>query len=143
MRLSKQKQLTLERRILNFLRAREGEGATNYELSSISLNYTSIISTLVKKGNVIKCKKMGDSDTWRYWLLKLTSKERFYPSAFEDVLFNFNHKFHGHIEGEDQLKTLLKLSHSICQREHGFYKKMMKHEYEQFEENLQMKFDLD
>jgi hypothetical protein len=138
--VSRQKQLTLERRILNFLRARDSEGATNYELSHISLNYTSIISTLCKKGNVIKCKKMGDSDTWRYWLLKITSKEKFYPSAFEDVLFNFQHKFHGCIEGEDQLKTLLKLSNVVCHREHGFYKRQMIHEYQQFDE--QMQFDL-
>ncbi len=124
--------------MLNFLKAKDTEGATNSELSSVALNYTSIISTLVKKGNIIRCKKMGDSDTWRYWLLKEATSEKFYLSAFEDMLFNFNHKFHGHIEGEDQLKTLFKLSHSVPHREHGFYKKMMFHEYQQFEEQMQL-----
>jgi hypothetical protein len=143
MSFDRKKQLTMERRMLSFLKARGKEGATNSELSSISLNFTSITSTLVKKGNVIKCKKMGDTDTWRYWLLKEATTEKYYMSAFEEMLFNFNHKFHGHIEGEDQFRTIFKLSHCVPHREHGFYKMMMKAEYQQFEEDEQLQFDLD
>lgn len=134
------KRLTKQLMILNFL-ASKPEGATNKELSNVSLNYTADISALRRKGHIIECKRKGDSDTWIYKLLKRTSQEKFYLSAWEEMLFCFNSKFNGYVEGEDQLKTLFKIARSRPYREHGFYKNQMKNEYQQFE-NDQMHFDL-
>jgi hypothetical protein len=136
--MTRNKRLTKQLMILNFL-ASKPEGATNKELSNVSLNYTADISALRRKGHIIDCRKKGDTDTWIYTLLKRTSQETFYLSAWEEILFCFNSKFNGQLEGEDQLKTLFKIAKTKPQREHGFYKNSMKKEYEQFE---QMNFDL-
>jgi hypothetical protein len=128
--------------ILQFLRDRGEEGATNKELSNIALNYTSCISNLYKMGHVIQCQQIGESGTYKYVLKKLTAKVKFHPSAYEDVVHTMYTVFNGTIEGEEGLIAILDATHSQFFRKHGYYKGQMQSEYEQFE-NQQMHFDLD
>jgi hypothetical protein len=139
--MNRNKRLTKELMILNFLSSKP-EGATSKELSNVSLNYTSDISALRRKGHIIDCRKKGDTDTWIYTLLKRTSQEKYYLSAWEEILYCFNSKFGGCVEGEDQLKTLFKIAKTRPYREHNFYKDQMKKEYEEFQSEDQMNFDL-
>jgi hypothetical protein len=129
-------------KILDFLRARGDEGATNFELSNISLNYTSCISNCYKMGHIIQCIQIGSSDTYKYILKKLNGSVVYHPTAYEDFVHKMYTEFGGTIQGEEQLIELMNQTGINMFRKHGYYKSQMKQEYEQFEQQ-QMQFDLD
>ena len=56
------------REILNLLRSRGLNGATNAELSEIGLNYTARLSELRQQGFVVLCHRIGGSRTFNYTL---------------------------------------------------------------------------
>jgi hypothetical protein len=128
-------------KVLDFLRERGEEGATNFELSTISLNYTSCISNLYKQGHIIECRQTGNSDTYKYILRKLNGAVIYYPTAYQDFVHKMYTVFDGKIEGEEELIALMDLVGINMFRKHGYYKEQMKNEYERFEQ--QMHFDLD
>lgn len=54
--------------ILKLLKQRRSQGATNSELSDISLKYTSRVSDLRKEGYLIHCRRVGGGRTFHYML---------------------------------------------------------------------------
>lgn len=54
--------------ILKLLKQRRSQGATNAELSAISLKYTGRVSDLRKQGYRILCQRVGDGRTFEYRL---------------------------------------------------------------------------
>jgi hypothetical protein len=54
------------RKILQLLKDRGNQGATNAELSRIALKYTSRISDLRDSGHDIRCQAEGSNGVYRY-----------------------------------------------------------------------------
>jgi len=54
--------------ILKLLKKRKSAGASNAELSAISLKYTSRVSDLRKQGYRIRCQRVGAGRTFQYFL---------------------------------------------------------------------------
>jgi predicted transcriptional regulator len=107
-------------KIINFLRERGEEGATNFELSKISLNYTSRLSFLNKQGHVIETLQTDKKGVFKYVLKKLSSEIKYHPKAIEDVLWKID-EYGGKIDTDD-FKNILDETGCVVYRKHGYFK---------------------
>jgi arabinogalactan endo-1,4-beta-galactosidase len=125
-------------RILELLRERGPDGATNHELSKEALHFTSVLSLLHREGHIIDCVQIGNSGTNKFILRKLTAEAKYYPSAWEDAKYHFHTTFNSTINGDEEFEQLFEIIGGTINRKYGYYKDQMKHEYDKFQDQMQL-----
>ena len=111
-------------KIINLLKKAGADGATNVELSKISLKYDSRLSELRMKGYEIDTthEKKG---VYKYILKKTPSIDSLYLNATDEILMIIDTDFGGTIQTKE-LKSLLDLMHFHIARKSGWYKHQKK-----------------